>query len=157
MNSSRVLAWLNAPLCLSLVESAAEVTRGSDGGLFLHSSHLHAHVLCLDHDHHTERMEGVLYAVLYLLRQTLLHLKSMTVDINHPCYLREACDVSVRYVCHMHLAVERQHVMLASSSPSRYSVSGFMSYCDTVIGPLTSVAEPNPAFFTCFNIFTASS
>ena len=71
--------------CLCLVEGAAEVARGGDGCLLLHPAHLHAHVFCLYHYHHSEWMEGVLDAVLYLLCQTLLYLKSMTVDVNHPC------------------------------------------------------------------------
>ena len=63
--------------------------------------------------HHTLRLEGFLYAVLDLLCEALLHLKTMAVDVHHAGYLAQSCDVSVGDVCHVSLAVEWQHVVFA--------------------------------------------
>ena len=92
--------------CLCLFEGSAEVTCRSDGVLFLHTSHLHAHVFCLHDDDDPLWMKSLVDAVLYLLRHSLLHLQAMAEDIHDTCYLAQSCDVAVRYVGYMHLAVE---------------------------------------------------
>ena len=98
---------------LGLVKGAAEVAGGGDGVLLLDTSHLHAHMLGLYHDHHTKRLQGVLDTVLDLLCHALLHLQTVGIDIHHACYLRKTGDVAVGDICHMCLAIEGQHVMLA--------------------------------------------
>ena len=70
-----------------VIEHTAEVARGGDGVLFLHTSHLHAHVFGLDYDHDALRFERLLNAVLDLLGQSFLHLKAMTEDVYHAGYL----------------------------------------------------------------------
>ena len=64
-----------------LVEGTTEVARGSDRVYFLYTTHLHTHVLSLDHNHHTKRMQGLFDTFLNLQGHTLLHLKAMTKDI----------------------------------------------------------------------------
>ena len=98
---------------LGLVEGASEVAGGGDRTLLLHATHLHAHVLGLDNDHHTQGLEGLLYGFAYLQRHAFLHLQAMAVAVNDAGYLGQACDVSVGDVGHMGLAVEGQHVVLA--------------------------------------------
>ena len=51
---------------LGLVERAGEVAGGGYGVLLLHAAHLHTHMARLDHDHHAERVERLLDALLYL-------------------------------------------------------------------------------------------
>ena len=63
--------------------------------------------------HHALRFEGFLYAVLDLLCEALLHLKTMAVDVHHAGYLAQSCDVSVGDVCHVSLAIEWQHMVFA--------------------------------------------
>ena len=96
---------------LSLVESTAEVTRCGDAVLFLYTTHLHAHMACLDNNHHTQGLQGLLDALFDLQRHTLLHLQAMAVDIDYAGYLGESGDVTVGDVCHVYLAVEGQHVV----------------------------------------------
>ena len=56
---------------LDLLEDTGEVARRGERVLLLHAAHLHAHVLGLDDDHHAERVEGLLYALLDLEREAL--------------------------------------------------------------------------------------
>ena len=81
--------------------------------LFLHAAHLHTEVLRLNDHHHSERIEGVLDTVFDLGRKPLLHLKPTGIDIDNTGYLTKPGNTSVRNICHMYLAEERQHVMLA--------------------------------------------
>ena len=99
--------------CLGLVEGASEVAGGGDGTLLLDTAHLHAHVLGLDYDHHSQGLKGFLYGFAYLQRHAFLHLQAMAVAVDHAGYLGEACDVAVGDVSHMGFAVEGYHVVLA--------------------------------------------
>ena len=98
---------------LGLVKGTAEVAGGGDGVLLLDATHLHAHVLGFDNDHHAEGLQRFLDAVLDLLRHALLHLKPVGIDIHHTGYLRETSDVAVGDIGHVGLAVEGQHVVFA--------------------------------------------
>ena len=93
--------------CLCLVEGTTEIAGGGDGVLLLDASHLHAHVLGLYHNHHAKGLQGVLDAVLDLLRHALLHLQAVGIDIHHTGNLRESCDIAVGDIGHMGLAIER--------------------------------------------------
>ena len=77
------------------VEYTAIVACCRDAVLLFHTSHLHAHMLGFYDYHHALRFEGLLYAVLDLLCEALLHLKTMAVDVYHAGYLAQSCDVSV--------------------------------------------------------------
>ena len=79
---------------------------------FLHSTHLHTEVLGFDNDHHSKRVEGVLDAVFDLRGHTLLHLQTAGEDVHYTGYLAQARDFTVRDICHMGFAEERQHVVL---------------------------------------------
>jgi len=57
-----------------------------DAVLLFHTSHLHAHMLGFYDYHHALRFEGFLYAVLDLLCEALLHLKTMAVDVHHAVF-----------------------------------------------------------------------
>ena len=72
-----------------VIEHTAEVARGGDGVLFLHATHLHAHVLCLDDDDDAEGIECLLDTVLDLRRQTLLHLQATSEDVDDAGELRQ--------------------------------------------------------------------
>ena len=52
--------------CLGLIEGTGEVAGRGDGVLLLHTAHLHAHVLGFDDYHDTQRVEGLLDALLDL-------------------------------------------------------------------------------------------
>ena len=95
------------------VEYTTIVACCRDAVLLFHTSHLHAHMLGFYDYHHALRFEGFLYAVLDLLCEALLHLKTMAVDVHHAGYLAQSCDVSVGDVCHVSLAIEWQHVVFA--------------------------------------------
>lgn len=56
---------------LEVLECSCKVACGGDGSLFLYSSHLHTHMLCFDDHHHSERFEGILYALFYLCGEAL--------------------------------------------------------------------------------------
>ena len=77
------------------------------------NSHLHAHVLGLDHHHYTQRIERLLNAFLNLQRHALLHLKPVREDVYHTGNLAQPRDVAVRNISHVRFAIERQHVVLA--------------------------------------------
>ena len=98
---------------LGLVEGSAESTRSGNRVVFLHTAHLHAHVLGLHHHHHAQWAQCLLYAVLDLLCQAFLHLQPMAVDVDHPGYLAETGDVTIGDVGHMCLAVKGQDMVLA--------------------------------------------
>ena len=69
---------------LSLLEKACEIRGSRQGILFLHATHLHTHMLRLDHDHHAQRVQGPLDAILDLHRHTLLFLEAAGEDIHYP-------------------------------------------------------------------------
>ena len=98
---------------LCLIESTGEIGSCGDGILFLYASHLHAHVLGLDHHHYTQRIERLLNAFLNLQRHALLHLKPVREDVYHTGNLAQPRDVAVRNISHVRFAIERQHVVLA--------------------------------------------
>ena len=98
---------------LGLVEGSTELAGGGDAVLFLHTAHLHAHVACFDHNHHSEGVEGLLDALLDLERHALLDLQAVGIYVDNAGYLAEPGDVSVGNVGHMSLAVEGQHVVFA--------------------------------------------
>ena len=74
--------------CLGLIEGTAEVAGGGDAVLLLHTTHLHTHVASLYDNHHAEGMECLFDALLNLECHALLHLQTMTVDIDYAGYLR---------------------------------------------------------------------
>ena len=47
---------------LSLLEKACEIRGSRQGILFLHATHLHTHMLRLDHDHHAQRSSDLVLA-----------------------------------------------------------------------------------------------
>lgn len=96
-----------------LVEGAAEIAGGGYASLLLHTTHLHAHVLCLNYDHNTLGMQCLLNCLTHLFCKALLQLKAVTEDIHHTGNLAQARHHTVGDVCHMHTSVEREHVMLA--------------------------------------------
>ena len=63
-------------------------------------------MLCLYYNCHTHRLQVLLDAVSYLGGESLLYLQPGGIGLNHPRYLAQAGDVSVRDVSHMGLAVE---------------------------------------------------
>ena len=67
-----------------LLEESGEVGGCSQGVLLLDTTHLHAHMLCLDHDHHAQRVQGPLDTILDLHRHTLLYLETAGEDIHYP-------------------------------------------------------------------------
>lgn len=69
--------------CLGLLKKAGEIRGSRQGILFLHATHLHTHVLRLDHDHHAQRVQGPLDAILDLHRHTLLYLEAAGEDIHY--------------------------------------------------------------------------
>lgn len=69
---------------LGLLEKAGEIRGSRQGILFLHATHLHAHMLRLDHDHHAQRVQGPLDTILDLHRHTLLYLETAGEDIHYP-------------------------------------------------------------------------
>ena len=69
-----------------LVEGTTEVASSGDTVLFLYTTHLHTHVTCLDDDHHAQWMEGLFDTLLDLQRHALLHLQTMTVDVDYTGY-----------------------------------------------------------------------
>ena len=93
-------------------ETAGEGRGGGDGILLLHTPYLHAHVLRLYHHCNPQRLEILLDAVPYLGGESLLHLQPGSIGLNNPRYLAQTGDVTIRYICHMSLAMEWQHVML---------------------------------------------
>jgi hypothetical protein len=73
----------------------------------------HAKVLRLDYHHHSQWIKRLLNTILYLQRQSLLHLKALGKNIHHAGNLAQACNISVWDICHMNLAEERQNMMFA--------------------------------------------
>ena len=98
---------------LGLVEGTGKVASGSDAVLLLHAAHLHTHVTGLDNHHDTQRVERLLYALFDLKRHALLHLQAVAEYVDHTGYLRQSRDIAVGDIGHMHLAIKRQHVVLA--------------------------------------------
>ena len=70
-------------------------------------------MLGLDDDHHAERVEGLLDALLDLEREALLNLEAVGEDVDHAGDLAQARDVAAGDVGHVHLTEEGQDVVLA--------------------------------------------
>ena len=68
---------------LVLIECTAEVTGGGDAALFLHASHLHAHVLGLYDHHHSLGMKCLVDSLTDLLGQAFLQLEAMAEYVHH--------------------------------------------------------------------------
>ena len=95
------------------MEETGKIGRSCQGVLLLYASHLHAHVLRLDHDHHAQGIERLLDAILDLHGQPLLDLQAAGEDIHHPRDLAQAGNIMLRDIGHVRLAKEGQHMMLA--------------------------------------------
>ena len=89
LNSLRFSAKQTHKLLSNLCrfEDTTVCTCRGDAVLFLYAAHLHAHVFGLDHDHDALRFERLLNAVLDLLGQSFLHLKTVTEDVYHASHL----------------------------------------------------------------------
>lgn len=61
---------------LGLVEGSAKIGCCGYGVLLLYTSHLHAKMLRLNDNHHTQRVERLLNTLLYLQCHSLLYLKT---------------------------------------------------------------------------------
>ena len=99
--------------CLFAVERSGEVRRYGQRVLLLHAAHLHAQVLRLNHNHHSQRVQRALDTILDLGSQSLLYLQSAGKNVHHACNLAQSCYASVGDVRHVCLAEERQHVVFA--------------------------------------------
>src|SRR3954469_21272150 len=67
----------------------------------------------LDDDTDAARLEYFLDGARYLLGETLLHLEAAGEDLDDAWQLGQPDDLAVRDVANVHLAEERQHVVLA--------------------------------------------
>ena len=83
---------------LGLIEGAAEIGCCGNGVLFLHATHLHAHMLRLDDNHHTKRIEGLLDTLLDLQGKPLLHLQASRKDLYHTGNLAETGNIPNGYM-----------------------------------------------------------
>ena len=79
----------------------------------MHTTHHHAQVIGLHDDSHTHRLEHVHERVRNLVGHALLQLEAARKHVDYPRKLRQADDSTVRVICDVCLAEERQHVMLA--------------------------------------------
>ena len=70
-------------------------------------------MLGFNDDDSTKRIEGLLKALTDLFSQVFLNLQTMREDVNHTWYLAETNDITIRYICHVHLSEEGQDVMFA--------------------------------------------
>lgn len=68
---------------LVLIEGTAEVAGGGDAALFLHASHLHAHVLGLYDHHHSLGMKCLVDSLTDLFGQAFLQLEAMAEYVHH--------------------------------------------------------------------------
>ena len=78
---------------LGLLEESGKIGRGCQRVLLLHASHLHAHVLRLDHHHHAQRIQYALDTILDLHGETLLDLQTTGKNIDHPGNLAQSGNV----------------------------------------------------------------
>ena len=99
--------------CGLALEGSDKITGGGHGALFLHASHRHAEVPCLDNDGYAQRVQGIVDGVLDLRRQAFLHLKAARLGLHHTGYLAQPCDVAVGDIAHMRLADKRNKVVFA--------------------------------------------
>src|SRR5215204_3318827 len=81
--------------------------------LLFHSPHHHAEMSGLDHDTDAGRVELRLERFRDLYGEPLLHLQSSCKCIDDSWNLAEADHFLVRQIPHVHLAEERQQMMLA--------------------------------------------
>lgn len=96
-----------------LQENTRESGCGGDCIRFFYAPELHAGVVSLDDDCHSEWVQCILDAVSYLHGETLLYLQSACEGLDDTSNLAEAGDLAVRDVGDVSLANERHHVVLA--------------------------------------------
>ena len=92
---------------LLAVEGTCKIRCYGSRVLLLDAPHLHAEVLSLNNDHHSERIERTLDTIFDFGSEPLLHLQPSGEHIHHPCNLAQTCDASIGDVRHMRLAEER--------------------------------------------------
>jgi hypothetical protein len=105
---------LGAGLGIAL-ERALERAGDGEGVLLLDAPHHHAEVDRLGHHGHATRRQHLLDHLGDLHREPLLHLEAAGEHLDEPGDLREAHDLAVRDVGHVHPTEERQHVVLAQA------------------------------------------
>lgn len=99
--------------CFSLVKRTSEIRSSSNGILFLHPAHLHAHVLGFDHYHHSQRIQGFLNTFFYLQCHTFLYLQPMRKHIHYPGNLTQTGDITIGNISNMCLSIKRKHMVFA--------------------------------------------
>ena len=108
---SQEIHELLAGLCL--VECTAKIGCCGNGILLLHATHLHAHMLGLNNNHHTQRIQRLLDTLLYLQCQSFLHLQAARKDLHHTGNLTQSRNIAIGDICHMHFAKEWQNMVFA--------------------------------------------
>ena len=101
------------PGLLALEENAGEGRSCCDGVGLLDAAHTHTGVHGFDDDGNAKGVEGFLDAVPDLLSEALLDLEAAGIGFHHAGNLAEAGDLAVGDVCHVGLADEGEHMVLA--------------------------------------------
>jgi hypothetical protein len=104
-----------SPGLLQRAESAQHGTGNRTTVLLFNAAHLHAHVLSIDNHTNAVRRQFLIDGFGNLGRQAFLNLQAPAEHLHQPDDFADAYDFPVRQVGHVHLAEERQEVMLAEA------------------------------------------
>ena len=89
------------------IVEGADVVHGEGVGILLgHTAHLHAEVARLNHNHHTEWVEGLVDGLCYLVREAFLHLEAVAEGVDHTCQFAQAGDLPVGDVGNVYMPEE---------------------------------------------------
>src|SRR5579864_2835498 len=83
--------------------------------LLFYAAHHHAKISRLDHDTDTLRLNDLLDGFGNLSRQALLNLQAAGENLDEARNFAQPDNLTIRYVGDVHLAEERQHVMLTEA------------------------------------------
>src|SRR5574344_1471900 len=85
--------------CLGVFhKSTGEIARRRHRILFLHTTHSHTKMLCLNYYGHTQWIQRLLNALFDLLGETFLHLQTTGKSIHHTWYLTDAHNSTIGYI-----------------------------------------------------------
>src|ERR1019366_7603989 len=101
------------PRLLPLPESPQHRARHRPRVLLLHSPHHHAEVPRFADHSHSHRIDDLLDGLRHFLRQPLLYLQPPRKGVHNPRNLAQPDHFRLGQVRYVHLAEERQHVVLA--------------------------------------------